>query len=139
MNAGVSVAYLAFNELQFEDEFRSFRIDAKPHFYVYGKFSKEFRDDRRLEFNAWGKYVTNAPANIDFHILYYINDVIWLETGYNTAGIGHVGFGLQIRDLFAGSENLVALAYSLDPPLFKVGNFFGVTHELGLRFSLAPY
>ena len=138
LNAGISVAYLAFNELQFEDELGSFRIDATPHFYVYGKFAKEFRDDRRLEFNTWAKYVTNAPANVDLHVLYYINDIIWMEAGYNSAQIAHVGFGLQFRDLFSGSDNLVALAYSLDPPIFKVANFFGVTHELSLRYSLAP-
>ena len=135
INTGISLIQIGFSDVKFQDELNEFGYAEFMHLYGYGKIRKSF-GSQSLEFNTWLRYVTSAKVNADFHLLFNINEIFSIEFGTNTSGIRHVGFGLNFIDLFgAGSEDMVHITYSYNPSSLTVGNVFGNTHEIGLKYS----
>ena len=135
LNTGISITHLGFNQALFKDDVHQFEIKTNRHYYGYAKLRKSFYGEQALEFNTWIRYVKNMPFNMDAHLVFDINDNFSLELGTNSAGTAHGGIGLNLFDVFGGSDNLMHIGYSFNPSFLKAGNAFGNTHEVCVSYS----
>lgn len=135
-NTGISITHLAFNAQVFSDDSNEFEFNTNMHYYAYAKIRKAFYDVQALELNTWVRYVKGLPSNIDAHLVFDINEVVSLELGANSAGIGHGGIGINIFDFLGSENNLMHLSYGFNPSFLKAGRAFGNTHEINITYSM---
>ena len=135
INTGISVKQVGFGETMFEDATNRFSLFLVPHTYLYGSIYKELKYGRAIEFNTWVKHAAGAPVNVDLHLSYYINEVINLEVGANSSGLGYFGMGLSFNGLGSNYSRL-KISYSFNPSIMNTGAVLGNSHSLGLAYSL---
>ncbi len=132
--AGVSLAQLGFNHLDFKDDSTDFSIYKKMHTYGYLKLRKPISSDIDLEMSSWVTYVQSIPTNIDFLIKLSFSDTFTIEGGTNSSGIAHFGFGMNLPKLLPG-DKIISINYSFNPTLKNFSSLLGNTHEISVVYS----
>ncbi|MCB0644054.1 MAG: PorP/SprF family type IX secretion system membrane protein [Phaeodactylibacter sp.] len=133
--AGASVPQVLGLDLNFQSGQAEVVTQRIQHAYANVGWMKFLPDDSFLEITSWGKYVPNAPFNMDINLRYMMpQGFIWVGAGSSISGNFHTETGFILgRD--NPDNRFFKVGYSFDYSFSDFGPEAGGTHEINLSYS----